>query len=197
MFCSSVIKEHGWTISLWFSSNIYNLQQCRSCGLAGSQESTDHDAFLEWGHAVSNGEKECGEKMIRKAVELGPLVPLHWLARVTSVAYQMHWSLLQHPFKSFVMLHSLFPHLLPFLTFARSLGKTRVLQNHAQPELAFSSVCNSLMRQCRSEVATLLLYFVRGSKNLQWQTILICCDKDWKQFCSVTELTLTRLMQMP
>lgn len=181
-----------------FLYGIYNLQQCWSCGLAGSQESMDHNAFLEWGHAVSNGEKDHGEKIIRKAVELGPLVLLPWLARVTSVAYQMHWSLLQHPFKSFVMLRSLFPHLLPFLALVRCLGETRVLQNHPQPELAFSSVCSSPMRQCGSEVATLLLYFVRGSKSLQWQTILlICCDKDWKQFCSVTELTLTRLMQMP
>lgn len=116
---------------------------------------------------MSNGEKDHGEKIIRKAVELGPLVLLPWLARVTSVAYQTHWSLSQHPFKSFVMLCSLFPHLLPFLAFVRCLGKTRVLQNHPQRELAFSSLCNSLMRQCGSEVAMLLLYFVRGSKNLQ------------------------------
>lgn len=87
-------------------------------------------------------------------------------------------------------------HFLPFSAFARCLGETKVLQNHPQSGLAFSCVCNSLMKQC-VEVATLLLYFVRGSKNLQWQTILlIFCDKDWKQFCSVTELTLTPLMQM-
>lgn len=88
-------------------------------------------------------------------------------------------------------------HFLSFSAFARCLDKTKVLQSHPQPGLAFSCVCNSLMKQC-VKVATLLLCFVRGSKNLQWQTILlIFCDKDWKQFCSVTELTLTPLMQMP
>lgn len=74
---------------------------------------------------MSNAEKERGEKIIRKAVDLSSLMTFPWLARVASVSCQMYWSLLEHHSKSSIMFHSLFPHFLLFFTLTRYLGKNK------------------------------------------------------------------------
>lgn len=83
---------------------------------------------------------------------------------LTVQGHPMHWSLLQHSFKSFVMIHSssLASYLL--LAFARCLAKQGSFKIASTRAGIFFCVCNSLMRQCGSGVAVLLLYFEGEAK---------------------------------
>lgn len=113
-------------------------QSCKTCSSVWPLNWLDHKRaqimMHSWSQDMQKGtEKKNVEKGSKGKLWSWAHLCLSWLARVTSVFYQIHWGLLQHPFKSSYAL-------LTFFSFARCLGEIKVLQNHPQPGLAFSCV---------------------------------------------------------